>query len=138
AISTVSAISDAVGADIILNISPGIEVLGTYAYLESVLLNLITNSVKYRADNRKCIIGIAAKKKNGKVILTVEDNGLGIDMEKYKDSLFGMYKTFHGNSDARGIGLFITKNQVESMGGNISVESQVNKGTKFTLELVSA
>jgi len=138
AVSTVSAISETVNADISVNISSRIEVIGTPAYLESVLLNLITNSVKYRADNRKCIIHVAAKKKKDLVILTVQDNGLGIDLEKYKDSLFGMYKTFHGNSDARGIGLFITKNQVESMGGNIRVESQVNEGTKFTIELLSA
>ncbi|HKK39865.1 MAG TPA: PAS domain S-box protein [Cryomorphaceae bacterium] len=138
AVSTVSAISDAVEADIRLNISPKIHVLGTYAYLESALLNVITNSIKYRSDNRDCLIQIAAKKKKDRVILTLEDNGLGIDMKKHEKNLFGMYKTFHGNTDARGIGLFITKNQVESMGGNISAESQVNKGTKFTIELVSA
>jgi len=138
AVSTVSAISENINAEISVNISSRIEVAGTHAYLESVLLNLITNSVKYRADNRTCLINVAAKKKKDRVILTVEDNGLGIDLEKHEESLFGMYKTFHGNSDARGIGLFITKNQVDSMGGNISVESQVNKGTKFTVELLSA
>lgn len=137
-VSTVSAISDDVGADIRLNISPLIDVYATYAYLESALLNLITNSIKYRSDERECLIQIAAKKKKDRVFLTVEDNGLGIDMEKHGKNLFGMYKTFHGNPDARGIGLFITKNQVESMGGSISLESQVNRGTKFTIELVSA
>jgi sensor histidine kinase regulating citrate/malate metabolism len=59
------------------------------------------------------------------------DNGLGIDLEKYEKDFFGMYKTFHGNPDAQGIGLFITKYQVEAMGGEITVESKVEKGINF-------
>ena len=70
---------------------------------------------------------------NGKKVLTISDNGLGIDLEKYKDSLFGMYKTFHKHPDSRGIGLFITKNQVEAMGGKIEVESKVGEGTAFKI-----
>ena len=68
---------------------------------------------------------------NGKKILSISDNGLGIDLKKHKNSLFGMYKTFHKNQNARGIGLFITKNQVEAMGGKIEVSSELNKGTTF-------
>ena len=69
-------------------------------------------------------------------MLNVMDNGLGIDLDKYGKKLFGMYKTFHRNKDARGIGLFITKNQVESMGGKISVVSEVNVGTTFTVKFL--
>ncbi|MAQ42180.1 MAG: hypothetical protein CMH15_14260 [Mesonia sp.] len=64
-------------------------------------------------------------------MLYVQDNGLGINLEDHKKSLFGMYKTFHNHEDSRGIGLFITKNQIEAMGGKIEVESQVDKGSTF-------
>jgi signal transduction histidine kinase len=60
------------------------------------------------------------------------DNGLGIDLDRYGSKLFGMYKTFHNLPEARGIGLFISKNQIEAMGGKIEVESEVNVGTTFT------
>ena len=63
----------------------------------------------------------------------VEDNGLGIDLELHGDRLFGMYKTFHKNPNARGIGLFITRNQIESQGGIIEVTSKVDQGTRFTI-----
>lgn len=103
------------------------------AYLDSVLLNLFTNSIKYSAPERAPIIKIKAEEKNDRVVVTFTDNGLGIDLEKYGKKLFGMYKTFHRHKDARGIGLFITKNQVEAMNGKIEVVSTVNVGTTFTL-----
>ena len=67
------------------------------------------------------------------MVLSIQDNGLGIDLERHGHKLFGMYKTFHKNKDARGIGLFITKNQIEAMGGKIEVESQVGVGTTFNI-----
>ena len=72
---------------------------------------------------------------NKHVYLIFEDNGMGIDMAKHGDQVFGMYKTFHQNNDAKGIGLFITRNQIESLGGTIKVESAINQGTKFTIRL---
>ena len=69
------------------------------------------------------------------ISLYFEDNGLGIDLKKDGDKLFGMYKTFHEHNDSRGVGLFITKNQVESMDGKIQVESKVNRGTTFKILL---
>ena len=71
----------------------------------------------------------------GETILNIEDNGLGIDLKRHKHKLFGMYNTFHKHEDARGIGLFITKNQIEAIGGKIEVESEVNKGTLFKIYL---
>jgi signal transduction histidine kinase len=70
-------------------------------------------------------------KLNGQKTLTISDNGIGIDLKRFGDKLFGMYKTFNGNPDARGIGLFMTKNQIEAMGGSISVESEPGNGTTF-------
>ncbi len=104
------------------------------AYLESILLNLITNAIKYKHPDRDPVIEIKTFIKNNIGYLKISDNGIGIDMKLFKDKIFGMYKTFHYNSDAVGIGLFLTKNQVESLNGKISVDSEVNKGTSFIIE----
>jgi PAS domain S-box-containing protein len=120
---------------IINNVPNDIEVDFNPAYMESVLLNFLSNGIKYKHPERNPVVTIDALHEDGKLILQIADNGLGIDLNKYGDKLFGMYKTFHGNSDAKGIGLFITKNQVEAMGGKIEVESEVNKGTTFKIFL---
>jgi len=105
------------------------------AYLESILQNLLTNSLKYRHPDRPPHIKCHTYKKNKHIYLIFADNGIGIDMVRYSNEVFGMYKTFHQNTDAKGIGLFITRNQIESLGGSIRLESQVNVGTKFTIRL---
>ena len=109
------------------------EVLSLPAYMESIILNFATNAIKYRSPEREPILRFEAVKKNEYIELSIEDNGMGIDLEKYGEKLFGMYKTFHRKEDAKGIGLFITKNQIEALGGKIEVESEVNKGTVFTI-----
>lgn len=101
------------------------------AYLDSILLNLFTNSLKYCSPKRKLEIKISTSVADDQIVLKFEDNGLGIDMKRHEGKVFGMFKTFHNHPDAKGIGLFITKNQIESMGGHISVKSQVDKGATF-------
>lgn len=101
------------------------------AYLDSILLNLLTNALKYRSKDRVPVIRIFLQQSDNYTILHVKDNGQGINLEKYGAKLFGLYKTFHGNEDARGLGLFLIKNQIESMRGKIEVESQINVGTTF-------
>ncbi|WP_298503683.1 PAS domain-containing protein [uncultured Maribacter sp.] len=118
-------------AIITVNVDDGIEVLAIHAYLESIILNLITNAVKYRMPNRRLKINITAEIFWDEVVFSVEDNGLGMDLERYGDKLFGLYKIFHEHKDAKGVGLFIVKNQIEAMGGRIEVASIVDKGTKF-------
>jgi PAS domain S-box-containing protein len=103
------------------------------AYLDSIFLNLISNAIKYRSPKRSPAISLRTFRENGRCHFICQDNGLGIDLEKYGHKLFGLYKTFHENKDAQGVGLFLTKNQVEAMGGSIRVESQVDKGTTFTI-----
>lgn len=103
------------------------------AYLESILMNFITNGIKYRHPNRKPNILLSLEKGKPFTILTIKDNGLGIDLKKYGNKLFGMYKTFHAHENARGMGLYITKNQIEAMGGKIEVESNVGVGTTFKI-----
>ena len=116
-----------------VNFSKCTEIDFVPAYLESILLNFTSNALKYRNPDVPLVITIESDVEAGKPILKVSDNGLGIDLKKHGGQLFGMYKTFHGNPTARGIGLFMTKNQVESLGGKISVESELNKGTVFKI-----
>lgn len=105
------------------------------AYLESILQNLLTNALKYRHPDRQVVIKCHTYIKNKHICLIFEDNGLGINMARHGNDVFGMYKTFHNKPGSQGIGLFITRNQVESLGGSIKLESMVNEGTKFTIML---
>ncbi len=112
-------------------VTPGIEVLYNAAYLESILLNFISNAVRYSHPDRKPMIKISYDEQLK--TLTIADNGIGIDLEKNGTKLFGMYKTFNNNPDSKGIGLFITKNQIDAMGGRIETESKLGVGTTFTI-----
>lgn len=101
------------------------------SYLESIMQNLITNAIKFRHPERPLHIHIFTFKKEGKTYLWVKDNGLGIDLGKYGDKLFGIYQTFHNRTDSKGIGLYITKAQIVAMGGQIEAESTPGEGTTF-------
>lgn len=103
------------------------------AYLESILYNIMSNSIRYRHPERKPSISIKWCMENNVNVLKISDNGVGIDLVKNADKIFGMYKTFSSNADAKGLGLFITKNQIDAMGGNITVESEPNIGTTFKI-----
>lgn len=105
------------------------------SYIDSVLLNLISNAIKYRSSVRQPKVVISVIRIEDRIELRFEDNGRGLDLAKYGKKLYGMYKTFHGNEDAKGLGLFITKAQVEAMGGSISVVSEVEKGSIFKIVL---
>jgi PAS domain S-box-containing protein len=105
------------------------------AYFESIVLNLITNALKYKSTERALVIELDLYEEDEYKVLTFKDNGLGINLEKYRDQLFGLYKTFHKNEDARGLGLYIIKTQIEAMQGKIEVESQLNTGTTFKIYL---
>lgn len=103
------------------------------SYFESIMLNLISNSLKYRKLDQTLHITINTFLKENQIVLEFEDNGIGIDLERNKDKIFGLYQKFHNRSDSKGMGLYIIKNQVEAMNGTITVESKENIGTKFTL-----
>lgn len=81
---------------------------------------------------------IQSFKKDGKIVLEFTDNGSGIDLEKHQSSLFGLYKRFHQNIEGKGMGLYMVKSQVESLGGKISVTSNLNVGTTFRIEFTSS
>jgi len=103
------------------------------AYLESILLNLYTNAIKYSSPQRKLHLRIHTFKENGYITLEFEDNGVGIDLEKYGNKIFGLYQRFHNHPDSKGLGLYLVKSHVESLGGKIAIESEVEKGTKFII-----
>ncbi|RZK79353.1 MAG: HAMP domain-containing histidine kinase [Pedobacter sp.] len=133
---TVEVLSDQVsstGARIINLVPNSIVVDFNPAYLESILLNFIFNAIRYRSIERNPIIELSVLSESEKIILKIKDNGIGIDLSKNGDQLFGMYKTFTENPDSKGIGLFISKNQIDAMGGSVTVESVVDEGTTFTI-----
>ena len=120
-------------AKITLKVDDSLKVNAVKPYLTSVFMNLLTNSIKYRKPNKKLKIEIKAKVLPNQTVISFIDNGIGIDLNKNGSKVFGMYKTFHNNKDAKGIGLFITKNHMEAMDGKIQVESKLNEGSIFHL-----
>jgi signal transduction histidine kinase len=120
--------------EITFNFTAYPEINYNKTYLESILLNLLSNAIKYRSPKRPLKVHFKTEVINEIVVLKVSDNGLGIDMNKYGDKLFGLRKTFHEHKDAKGVGLFLTKSQVEAMGGKIWVESAVDKGTTILIQ----
>lgn len=106
-------------------------------YMKSIIHNLLSNSLKYCSPERKPHIKIASKKMADKLIISVSDNGLGIDLIKNKDNIFKIRKVFHDHPSSKGFGLFITKSQVVAFGGNIWVDSTPNVGSTFFVELIN-
>lgn len=133
AIYNVTAIARNTNTTIINDVDDTLYIKGMPAYLDSIILNFLTNAIKYRSDDREPQIELATLEEEGYVILKIADNGMGIDLEKYGDKLFQLYKTFHTNRDSIGLGLFITKNHIESMGGKVEVTSEVDVGTEFSI-----
>ncbi|MFN5370688.1 MAG: PAS domain S-box protein [Bacteroidia bacterium] len=135
AIASVYGLAETAGVEIRFSKSDSKLVTGDRAYLDSIVLNLLTNAIKYKAEGRSAFVEISVSKADDFLQLDVRDNGLGIDLERQGRKIFGMYKTFHKHPDARGVGLFLTKNQVEAMGGRIEVKSVVDEGTVFSVFL---
>lgn len=122
-------------AVIVNKVAPKLEIEYNPAYIESILFNFLSNSIKYGDPAKQTEIVVSSYTEGAQQVLEIADNGVGIDLQKNSDKLFGMYKTLHEKSDGKGMGLFITKSQVEAMGGRIEVSSEVNKGTTFKIYL---
>ncbi|WP_306643146.1 sensor histidine kinase [Sanyastnella coralliicola] len=103
--------------------------------LESIVQNLVGNSLKYRQEDLAPAINISSYTKDDEVVLEVADNGIGIDLEINGDRMFGLFKRFHTHVEGRGIGLHMINSFVADAGGHIEVESEVNKGTTFKVHL---
>lgn len=106
------------------------------SYIHSILYNLVSNGIKYKRTNVLPIIRLSCHKINEKeVCIKCEDNGLGLDLDKYGHKLFGFYKRFHSHVEGKGLGLHLVKKQVDLLGGRIEVESKVNEGMTFKIFL---
>lgn len=103
-------------------------------YLESIMYNLIGNALKYTVPGRKPQITIRSYASEGKCGFSVKDNGIGIDLDRYGMHVFKFRKTFHSGYDSKGIGLFMTRHQIESLGGRIYVVSEPDKGSTFYVQ----
>lgn len=104
------------------------------AYFESILLNLLTNAIKYKSTTRNLQINIRITEDLNYTTLTFNDNGIGIDLNKYSEKIFGLYQRFHNYPDSKGLGLYLVKSQIDSMGGEINISSTVNEGTTFIIK----
>jgi signal transduction histidine kinase len=114
-----------------INIDSAIMIDVVPAYLDSILINLISNAIKFRSQDRQLNISFNTSSEGQFQVFTIRDNGQGIDLDRYGHKIFGLYNTFHENTDSKGFGLYITKTQIESMGGQISIDSEVGIGTTF-------
>ena len=131
---SIKTLIDKENAEIRCDFSAVSELVTLKSYLYSIFYNLISNSIKYRQPTVPPLIEIKSALNGVKVELLFRDNGMGIDLRKRGDQVFGLYKRFHPDIEGKGIGLFIIKSQVEILGGKISVTSEVNKGTEFKIE----
>lgn len=118
-------------AKIIKELPEDMQINFNAAYMESVLLNFLTNALRYSHPQRTPVIEIRGYKEEANWILEIRDNGIGIDLDKHGEKVFGLYKTFSERKDSRGVGLFITKNQINAMGGTVKIESKPGVGTSF-------
>jgi len=109
------------------------NVLSLKGFLYSIFQNLIINSIKYHRPGVPPLVTIRSELKDGNILIYFKDNGKGIDLKKFGNQMFGLYKRFDQSVKGKGIGLFMVKMQVERLGGTIGVESELNTGTAFTL-----
>ncbi|MEQ8532593.1 MAG: HAMP domain-containing sensor histidine kinase, partial [Imperialibacter sp.] len=117
--------------DIKTNVEKDLSVRCIPAYLDSILQNLVTNAIKYGTTEDSNIIEIKGQKIDNKIELQVKDYGRGLDLDRFRDKLFKIGNRFHSFSEGQGLGLYMSKRQIEAMGGSIEVESQPGKGATF-------
>ncbi len=111
------------------------DVTSLHPYMESIFYNLLSNAIKYRHPERSPVIHVKSNVVDGYSLITFEDNGLGIDIERHKENLFNLYKRFHFHTEGKGMGLYLVKTQLTALGGRIEVNSRVNEGTRFCIYL---
>ncbi|HXA00738.1 MAG TPA: MEDS domain-containing protein [Cytophagaceae bacterium] len=120
---------------IIMDFSAIDQITTIKSYMHSIFYNLISNSIKFRHPDKTPVLRIKSETDKEKMRISFKDNGIGIDLNKQGEKIFGPYQRFHMNIEGKGLGLFIAKIQVEVLGGNINVKSDPNIGTEFIIEL---
>ena len=120
------------GAKINADFSQVPRIMFNKAYLKSIFLNLVTNSIRYASPGRPAVISIHTKKDKGVDTLVIADNGAGLDTRKVKSDYFSIDPRTR-KSDSKGIGLYLVQTYVSAFGGDIKVESKLNEGTTFLI-----
>lgn len=111
------------------------SIISVKAMINSILYNLVSNAIKYRSPDRPPRIKISSSHNGNYMKIDVSDNGLGIDLTRFKENLFGLYKRFHTHTEGKGLGLFLVKLQSEVLGGHVDVTSTQGIGTTFSVYL---
>jgi signal transduction histidine kinase len=109
------------------------KITSTKAYINSILYNLISNGIQYRSPNRKPVITLITRNHSDRIRIEVSDNGLGMDLNRFGNDVFKLYKRFHTHIQGKGLGLYLVKQQVEKLNGDIKVESTPDQGTTFKI-----
>ncbi len=136
---SVQNIVDASAATILCDFGGALGMNTVKSYLYSIFYNLITNSLKYRRADVLPVITIKSGHVGDGIVIEFADNGIGIDLERKGSQVFGLYKRFHaGLAEGKGLGLFMVKTHVETLGGKIEISSKVNEGTVFTIRFDAA
>jgi signal transduction histidine kinase len=104
--------------------------------LRTILLNLLANALKYRHPGRPPQVRLRTRMAAGHPVLEVQDNGLGIDLDRHGEEMFQLFRRFHPEAAAgTGVGLFLVNRLVQAQGGHIEVASQPGHGTTFSVFL---
>lgn len=106
-------------------------------HLQSVLYNLLSNALKYAAPLRRPRIQVRTLLVDGQPVLEVQDNGLGLDLQRFGGELFQLFRRFHDHVEGAGLGLYLVNRVVQNAGGHITVDSTVGEGTTFRIFLPS-
>ncbi|MDB5142336.1 MAG: domain S-box protein [Mucilaginibacter sp.] len=120
---------------VLTDFSEAKELFTIKSYLYSIFYNLLSNSIKYRQQDKTTIIDIRSWEEYRRIIIRFKDNGRGIDLARKKNEVFGLYNRFHLDIEGKGMGLFMVKSQVKTLGGDINVQSEPGVGTTFLIEL---
>lgn len=118
-----------------IDVSKAASIKSIKPYLDSIISNLLTNALKYKKVKENAIVTFETKRQNEYIELIISDNGMGIDLKKYRSKLFKFKQRFHLNIEGQGIGLYLVKTQVEAIGGTIEIESTINVGTRFIVRI---
>ncbi|MCK0159183.1 sensor histidine kinase [Allomuricauda sp. F6463D] len=131
--SSIGALIQRAGTEINVDFSTMETIHFKSIYMESIFLNLITNSIKYAKPSVPPLIKITSSQENGEKKLTYTDNGRGFDMNKMDGRIFKLNQEFQGKEDSAGVGLYLVHEQVTSLGGRITLDSEINQGSTFTI-----
>lgn len=123
------------GAQIHIHDDEECEICYVKSYIYTIINNLVSNALKYRHSERQLQLSISIKKKDGYCLITVEDNGQGIDLSRYRKQMFKPFRKAHSRTDGLGLGLYVAHTMLEKNGGYIEVESKPNDGTSFQIYL---